>query len=81
MSHTVPQVPQLSLAVCRSTQVPLQEVALFGQPQVPLKQPSWPVHAVPQVPQFVRSVCRFTQLVPHRSGVAVGQVQAPAVQL
>lgn len=62
--QVVPQLPQLSKLVVRSTHAPLHEVSLLLQLawQVPSAHTSLPVHTVLHAPQWLGSLFRSTQL-------------------
>jgi hypothetical protein len=78
--QVMPQPPQFWRSACVFTQAPEQSVAPALQTQAAAWQVPKP-QAKLHEPQLLASVCLFTQRGPQASGVAAGQVHAPAVQV
>ena len=74
----MPQLPQLLVSVCVSTQPPLHSVWPVAQPpvmQLPAEH-TWPTgHAVPQVPQLKASLCVSIHETPHSASGAQSAAQ------
>jgi hypothetical protein len=80
--QTVPQAPQSSALVARSTHTGPHCVCPVGQPamQAPPTHCSPNRHRTPHAPQSAVSVCSFTHCAPQED-VPVPQTQPPSVQL
>lgn len=65
-AHALPQVPQCTVLVCRSTHSPAQSVWPVGQARhAPPVQTRPAAHGAPQALQCASSVCVSTQTLPH----------------